>query len=51
MKVRQPKSAEELWQVRQNVWNSLAAGFLIKLQDSAPKRIDVVLKVKGGHSK
>ena len=50
--MRQPKSAEELWQVLQYVWNNLPAAFLIKvLQDSEPKRTDAVLKVKGGHNK
>ena len=47
--MRQPKSAEELWQVLQYIWNNLPAGFLIKLQDSVPTRIDAVLKVKGGN--
>ena len=46
----QPKSAE-LWQVLQYVLNKLPVGFLIKLQDSAPKIIVAVLKVKGGHNK
>ena len=50
-KVKQPKSAEELWQVLQYVWNNLPASFLIKLQESLPKRIDAVLKVKCGHNK
>ena len=49
--MKRPKSAEELWQALQRVWNNLPAGFLIKLQDSVPKRIDAVLKVKGGHNK
>ena len=42
---------KELWQAHQYVLNNLPAGFLIKLQDSVPKRIDAVLKVKGGHNK
>ena len=46
----QPKSAEEQRKVLQYVWNNLPAGFLIKLQDSVPERIDAVLKVKGGHN-
>ena len=48
--VRHPKSAEELWQALQYASNNLPADFL-KLQDSGPKLIDAVLKVKGTHKK
>ena len=37
--MRRPKSAEELRQVLQYVWNHVPADFLIKLHYSVPKRI------------
>ena len=49
--MKESKSAEELCQVLQYVCNNLPASFLIKLQDSLAKRIDAVVKVKGGHNK
>ena len=48
---KQPKSGEELWAVLQNAWNNIPADVQQKLQDSIPKRIQAVLKQKGGHTK
>ena len=42
---------EDLWLVLQDVWNNLPAEFLQKLCASVPRRIDAVLKAKGGHTK
>ncbi|MBN3274473.1 TCB2 transposase, partial [Polyodon spathula] len=49
--LRLPKSTEELWLVLQDVWANLPAEFLQKLCASVPRRIDAVLKAKGGHTK
>ena len=49
--LRNPKSTEDLWLVLQDVWNNLPAEFLQKLCASVPRRIDAVLKAKGGHTK
>lgn len=43
-------ATQDLWLVLKNVWNNLPAEFLQKLCASVPKRIDAVLKVKGGHT-
>ena len=49
--LRKPTSTEHLWLVLQDVWNNLPAEFLQKLCASLPRRIDAVLKAKGGHTK
>ena len=49
--LRKPTSTEDLWLVIQDVWNNLPAEFLQKLCASVPRRIDAVLKAKGGHIK
>ena len=49
--LRQPSSTGDLWLVLQDVWNNLPAEFLPKLCASVPRRIDAVLKAKGGHTK
>lgn len=49
--LRKPTSTEDLWLVLQDVWNNLPAEFLQKLCASVPRRIDAVLKAKGGHTK
>jgi transposase len=49
--LRLPKSTEELWLVLQDVWANLPAKCLQILCASVPRRIDAVLKAKGGHTK
>ena len=49
--LRKPTSTEDLWLLLQDVWNNLPADFLQKLCASVPRRIDAVLKAKGGHTK
>ena len=49
--LRKPRSTEDLWLVLQDVWNNLPAEFLQRLCASLPRRIDAVLKAKGGHTK
>jgi len=49
--VRKPTSTEDLWLVLQDVWNNLSAEFLQELCASVPRRIDAILKAKGGHTK
>ena len=48
---KQPKSVEELWKVLKNAWNTIPADVFQRLQNSIPKRIQSVLKNKGGHTK
>lgn len=45
------KLPQDLWLVLQEVWNNLPVKFLQKLCTSVPRRIDAVLKAKGGHTK
>lgn len=49
--LRKPTSTDDLWLVLQVVWNNLPAVFLQKLCASVPRRIDAVLKAKGGNTK
>lgn len=48
---KQPKSKEELWNVLQDAWNNMPQDYLRKLQESLPKRVAAVKRVKGGHTK
>ena len=45
------KSVEESWKVLKNAWNTIPADVFQRMQNSIPKRIQPVLKIKGGHTK
>jgi len=48
---RQPTSKEELWEVLKEAWYNIPEDYFRKLQDSLPKRVQDVLRAKGGHTK
>ena len=46
-----PKNAQELWARFQDVWSSISYGYCRKLIKSMSKRINSLIKAKGGHTK
>jgi hypothetical protein len=44
------KSKNELKEELQNIWDNITPEFCFNLIDSMPRRIEDVLKVKGGHT-
>jgi hypothetical protein len=47
----QPKTMVELWERVQTIWTELPDGLLQKLYESMPKRLEEVIKNKGGNTK
>ena len=43
-------SKERLWEVLCQCWNSIEASTLQNLVKSMPKRVQAILKAKGGHT-
>lgn len=48
---RRPHSAEELWRVMQEEWDTIDQRVLDKLVDKMPKRVEAVITAEGGHTK
>ena len=48
---QQLKSAEELWSVAQEEWETISNDAITKLYESIPRQIKAVLKAKGLHTK
>ena len=46
-----PKGIQELWDRIQLVWNNIDPAVCQKLIESMPRRIEAVLKAKGGHTR
>ena len=46
-----PGGIQELWVRVQKVWNSIEAEECRKLIESMPRRVEAVIKAKGGHTK
>ena len=46
-----PKNVDELWDTVSKIWDSLDEQYLENLIQSLPKRISLILKAKGGHTK
>jgi transposase len=46
-----PKGAHELWERLVKEWNGIPAEVCQKLIESMPRRIEAVIKAKGGHTK
>ena len=47
----QPTSIHELWERIQNEWEKITAQECMNLIESMPRRVDAVLKAKGGYTK
>ena len=47
----QPKSIQELWERVQDEWNKIPTSVCQNLIESMPRRIEAVLKAKGGYTK
>ncbi len=47
----QPSSIHELWECVQEQWETFTEEECMKLIESMPRRVDAVLKAKGGHTK
>lgn len=45
------KTKAELWTAIDTAWNSIRLGTLISLVDSMPRRLNAVIKAKGGPTK
>lgn len=48
MKPYSPKNKEELWRILKHEWDGIGRDVTSKLVDSMPKRLEEVLKNKGG---
>lgn len=46
-----PSSIAELWERVQKVWNEIPASVCQNLIESMPRRVEAVLKAKGGYTK
>jgi transposase len=46
-----PKSIHELWERVQTEWDKIPAGVIQNLIESMPRRVEAVLKAKGGYTK
>ena len=46
-----PESVAELWERVQDEWNKIPVETVQNLIDSMPKRINAVLKARGGYTK
>ena len=46
-----PESVDELWERVQDEWNKIPVETVQNLIDSMPKRINAVLKARGGYTK
>ena len=46
-----PTSIQELWERVQKKWDDIEVGECQKLIESMPRRVEAVLKAKGGHTK
>jgi len=46
-----PKSIQELWERVQMEWNDIPASVCQNLIESMPRRVEAVLKAKGGYTK
>ena len=44
-------SQDRLWDVLSQCWNNIEQSTLQKLVKSMPKRVQAILKAKGGHTK
>ena len=43
-------SKDNLWEILSDCWNNIKASVLQALVKSMPKRVQAVLKAKGGHT-
>ena len=46
-----PSSIHQLWLHIEDVWNTITKEECLRLIDSMPRRIEMVLRTKGGHTK
>ena len=46
-----PQNLEELWAAVNEEWSKMEPSILINLINSMPKRMQLVIKAKGGHIK
>jgi transposase len=47
----QPRNKDELWERLQAVWEAITPKKCLKLIETMPRRIQAILKAKGGHTK
>jgi hypothetical protein len=48
---RQPRNITELWEALNEEWVGIPQDYIDKLFDSVPRRVEALLKAKGGHTK
>ena len=46
-----PRGIQELWERVQKEWDNIGAEECRKLIESMPRRVEAVVKAKGGHTK
>ena len=45
------RTKDTLFEIANNVWNEIPTEEFLKLIDSMPRRVDAVIKAKGGYTK